>query len=329
MSVLLTGGAGFIGSHMAAKLLTNNVDIIVIDNLSNSDKSQLSKLEIYFQKKIPFYRININNQIELRKIFDNNRIESVIHFAGLKSVSDSLIFSKKYYENNVLGSKNLLNIVKENNVKKFIFSSSANVYGKPKFLPIGEEHALNATNPYAQNKIEVERLLINDQFFKEECSTKILRYFNPAGAFKNGLIGEIPKGIPSNLMPYLLGVVNKIYPFLKVYGDDYNTPDGTPVRDYIHIIDLVDAHFAALHDNNIGIDIFNVGTGKGYSVLQMINFFEKVNKVKIPYKIMPRRFGDIESSYAANKKIIEKLNWQPKYDLTQICMDTYKFSQQV
>ena len=327
MSILLTGGAGFIGSHMAAKLLQNDMGFIVVDNFSNSDSSQLKKLEIFFKKKIPIHNIDVKDQTKMRKLFDENQINTVIHFANLKSVNDSIKKSKNYYENNVIGSKYLFNVIKENNVKKFIFSSSATVYGEPNSLPISENHSLNALNPYAQNKIDIENLIINDQFFKDKCITKILRYFNPAGAFYNGLIGELPRGVPNNLIPYLLGVVNNIYPFLRVFGGDYSTPDGTAIRDYIHVMDLVDAHFVALQDSKVGVDIFNIGTGEGHSVLQIINFFEKVNNVKIPYKIIPRRKGDIECCYADNKKIISKLRWQPKYNLMQICKDAYQFSQ--
>ncbi|MDA7842765.1 UDP-glucose 4-epimerase GalE [Methylophilaceae bacterium] len=327
MNVLLTGGAGFIGTHMAAKLLENNLSFIVVDNLSNSNRSQLKKLEDHFLKKIPFYNFDIRDKNKMTIVFDENQIDSVIHFAGLKSVNESVNNPQLYYNNNVVGSINLLNLVKENNIKKFIFSSSATVYGEPKYLPIDEEHPLSAMSPYGQNKIDIEKSIFSDSFFKKNCSTTILRYFNPVGAFQDGLIGEIPMGIPNNLMPYLLGVINGDYPFLQVFGNDYKTTDGTPVRDYIHIMDLIDAHYQALQDNKLGIEVFNIGTGEGYSVMQMIKAFEQINEIKIPYKIMPRREGDVETCFADNKKILKRLNWKSTRDIYQICKDAYKFSQ--
>lgn len=327
MNVLLTGGAGFIGSHMAAKLLNCNINFLVVDNLSNSNRSQLKRLEGHFLKKIPFYNSDIRDKKKMTKIFKENQIDSVIHLAGLKSVNESVNNPQHYYDNNVVGSKTLLSLAKENNIKRFIFSSSATVYGEPKYLPIDEEHPLSAMSPYGQNKIDIESSIINDPFFNVDCCTKILRYFNPVGAFENGLIGEIPRGIPNNLMPYLLGVVNKDYPFFQVFGSNYKTIDGTPVRDYIHIMDLIDAHYHSLQDNKYGIEIFNVGTGEGYSVMQILKAFEQINKIKIPYKIMPRREGDVETCYADNKKIFKRLNWKSTRDIYQICQDTYKFSQ--
>ena len=327
MNVLLTGGTGFIGSHMAAKLLELNVKFIIVDNLSNSDRSQLKILEDHFHEKIPFYNFDIRDEKKMAIVFNENKIDSVVHFAGLKSVNESVNNPESYYNNNVIGSRYLLKMVKENNIKRFIFSSSATVYGEPKYLPIDEKHPLSAMSPYGQNKIDIEQEIFSDPFFKTDCSTKILRYFNPVGAFKDGLIGEIPRGIPNNLMPYLLGVVNKVYPFLQVFGHDYKTVDGTPVRDYIHIMDLIDAHYQALNENKTGIEVFNVGTGEGYSVMQIIKAFEQVNKIKIPFKYMPRREGDVETCFADNKKILKRLNWKSKRDIYQICFDAFKFSQ--
>lgn len=328
MTVLLTGGTGFIGSHMAAKLLTKNINFIVVDNLSNSNKDQLNKLEKFFQKKIPFYKYDICEKDRIEELLNKYDIESVIHFAGLKSLSESINHPSLYYENNVIGSKKLIELIKKFNIKKFIFSSSATVYGEPKYLPIDETHPLSASNPYGQNKIDIESIIKNDSFFSKSCSTKILRYFNPVGSFTNGIIGEIPRGVPNNLMPYLLGVVNGDYPFLNVYGDDYNTPDGTAIRDYIHVMDLVDAHYKALKDDELGIDILNVGSGQGYSVMQLINTFENINNLEIPYKIIGRRYGDVEICFADSKKIKKKLNWKPRFDLRKICKDAYNFSLQ-
>ena len=217
MTTLLTGGAGFIGSHMSALLLEHNHDFVVVDNLTNSDLSQLKKLENFFKKKIPFHKIDIRDKSLMEIIFDTNEIESVIHFAGLKAVNESVNEPKLYHDNNVIGSECLIDLVCKYDVKKFIFSSSATVYGEPEYLPIDESHPLKAMSPYGQNKIDIEKLIIDNPFFNTQCSTKILRYFNPVGAYNNGLIGEIPRGIPNNLMPYLLGVVNGTYPYLQVF----------------------------------------------------------------------------------------------------------------
>ena len=329
MTTLLTGGAGFIGSHMSALLLEHEHDFVVVDNLTNSDASQLKKLEKFFKKKIPFIKCDIRDKSTMQTIFDRYEIDSVIHFAGLKAVNESINEPELYHDNNVIGSKCLIDLVCKHNIKHFIFSSSATVYGEPKYLPIDEEHPLKAISPYGQNKIDIEGLILDNPFFNTRCATKILRYFNPVGAYKHGLIGEIPTGIPNNLMPYLLGVVNDTYPYLQVFGGDYNTNDGTPVRDYIHVMDLVEAHLVALQDNQQGIEIFNVGTGQGVSVMEMIKAFERVNKIKVPHKIMPRREGDVESCYADNKRIEEKLKWKSKYSLSDICKDAYLFSQQL
>ena len=329
MTILLTGGAGFIGSHMSALLLEQEHDFVVVDNLSNSDVSQLKKLEKFFKKKILFHKCDIRDKSSMEVIFDTNEIESVIHFAGLKAVNESVNEPKLYHDNNVIGSECLINLVCKYNIKNFIFSSSATVYGEPQYLPIDESHPLKAMSPYGQNKIDIEKLIIDNPFFNTRCATKILRYFNPVGAYKHGLIGEIPTGIPNNLMPYLLGVVNDTYPYLQVFGDDYNTNDGTPIRDYIHVMDLVEAHLVALQDNKQGIEIYNVGTGQGVSVMEMIKVFEKANKIEVRYKIMPRREGDVESCYADNKKIQEKLSWKAKRNINDICKDAYLFSQQL
>lgn len=328
MTILLTGGAGFIGSHMSALLLEREYDFIVVDNLSNSDLSQLKKLEKFFKKKISFYNCDVRDRSLMETIFDTNKIESVIHFAGLKAVNESINEPKLYHDNNVIGSRCLIDLISKYNVKKFIFSSSATVYGQPEYLPIDEDHALKAISPYGQNKIDIENLIVNNTFLSTRCATKILRYFNPVGAYKHNLIGEIPSGIPNNLMPYLLGVVNGTYPYLQVFGDDYNTNDGAPIRDYIHVMDLVEAHLRVLQDNKQGVEIFNVGTGQGFSVMEIINAFKKINNVEFKHKIMPRRGGDVESCYADNKKIEEKLNWKAKRNISDICKDAYLFSKQ-
>ena len=329
MTTLLTGGAGFIGSHMSALLLEHEHNFVVVDNLTNSDLSQLKKLQKFFKKKIPFHKIDIRDKSSMEIIFDTYEIESVIHFAGLKAVNESVSVPELYHQNNVIGSECLIDLICKYNVKKFIFSSSATVYGKPEYLPIDEAHPLKAMSPYGQNKIDIERLILDNPYFSTRCATKILRYFNPVGAYKHGLIGEIPTGIPNNLMPYLLGVVNGTYPYFRVFGSDYNTNDGTPIRDYIHVMDLVEAHFIALQDDKQGIEIFNVGTGQGISVMEIIKSFEAVNKIKVPFKIMPRREGDVESCFANNKNIEEVLNWKAKHNISDISKDAYLFSQQL
>jgi UDP-glucose 4-epimerase len=326
MTTLITGGSGYIGSHMAAHLLSNGCDFIVLDNLSNSDTQNLQQLEKKFNKKISFYQVDLTDLANTEHIFLQNNIKKVIHFAALKSVSESLQYPDLYFKNNVTGSSHLIDLCKKYEIKNFIFSSSACVYGAPEYLPIDEKHHLKPTNPYADSKIAVEDLLTRDDYFHNQCSTKILRYFNPIGAFNEGLIGERPLGIPNNLMPYILGVVKGLYPYLKIYGDDYNTKDGTAIRDYIHIMDLIDAHGRALDDNRQGVEILNVGTGQGYTVLDIINTFKNVNSTQLPYQIYPRREGDVEVCFADATKIRDQLGWHASRNLSKMCEDAYNFA---
>ena len=326
MTILLTGGAGFIGSHMAADLMSKGLDFLVLDNFSNSDRSNLNKLEVHFQKKIDICSCDLRDRDKLLDIFSKHNFESVIHFAALKSVPESIHNPKLYFDNNVGGSKNLMEMVKYFKITNFIFSSSATVYGEPQYLPIDESHPINSTSPYGQTKIDTETLLLNDSYFSERCSTKILRYFNPVGAYLDGLIGEKPNGVPSNLMPYILGVAAGRYPLLKVFGDDYPTPDGTAIRDYVHVMDLIDAHFLAMRHNVLGIVALNVGTGSGYSVLDLLHTFEKVNEISIPFEIYPRRAGDSSSVFADTKKIQQLLGWSATRDLRLMCQEAFKFS---
>lgn len=320
--ILITGGAGFLGSHMAALCLEKQVDVVVIDNLSNSDLSNLQTLEKYFKVTIPFYNIDIRDQDKLKQFFKDHQFSAVIHFAGLKSVSESVTNPDLYHDNNVTGSQNLIDCIKEQGVKKVIFSSSATVYGNPQYLPIDEVHPVQPLNPYGETKAQVEQLFLNDEYFKT-ASVKLLRYFNPVGSYK-GIIGEKPNGIPNNLMPYILGVATGKFEHLNIYGDDYETEDGTGVRDYIHVIDLIEAHWAALIDDTNSCQVFNVGTGQGVSVKSMVKAFEKVNQINVPYQIQPRRAGDIATCYAEVKKIKNHLNWSAKLNLEDMCRGAWK-----
>ena len=318
---LITGGAGFLGSHMVALCLEKQFDVVVIDNLINSDLSNLQKLESHFKTSIPFFNIDIRDKKKLNQFFNNYEFSAVIHFAGFKSVSESIANPDLYFENNVLGSQNVIDCIKEQGIKNVIFSSSATVYGDPRYLPIDEEHPVNPLNPYGQSKADVEQLFLNDHYFRS-ISVKLLRYFNPVGSYK-GIIGEKPNGKPNNLMPVILGVARGKYEYLNIYGEDYLTFDGTGVRDYIHVIDLIEAHLIVLLDQTNGCEIYNIGCGKGISVKQMVQSFENVNHVKIPYKIKSRRDGDVAICYASVEKIKNKLNWSAKLNLDDMCSSAW------
>ena len=321
-SILITGGAGFLGSHMVALCIEKQVDVVVIDNLSNSDRSNLNKLESHFKSSIPFFNIDIREKDKLKNFFKEHQFSAVIHFAGLKSVSESIVKPDLYFENNVTGSQNLIDCIKEQGLKNIIFSSSAAVYGEPQYLPIDEEHPVQPSNPYGDTKAKVEQLFLKDKYFKT-ASVKLLRYFNPVGSFK-GIIGEKPNGVPNNLMPYIRGVAQGHYDHLNIYGEDYETLDGTGVRDYIHVMDLIEAHWAALMDDVRPCEIYNVGCGRGYSVKEIVTAFEEVSKVKIPYQIKPRRNGDIATCYSAVDKIKNHLNWSAKLSLDEMCRDSWR-----
>ena len=320
--ILITGGAGFLGSHMVAFCLEQQVDVVVIDNLSNSDLSNLQKLESHFKVSIPFYEIDIRDQDKLKEFFKDHQFSAVIHFAGLKSVSESIANPNLYHENNIVGSQNVIDCIKNQGIKDIIFSSSATVYGDPEYLPIDEDHPIQPFNLYGETKAQVEQFFLNDEYFKT-ASVKLLRYFNPVGSYK-GIIGEKPNGIPNNLMPYILGVARGEYDFLNIYGEDYDTDDGTGMRDYIHVMDLIEAHWAALIDDTSGCEIFNVGCGKAFSVKEIVKVFEDVNQVKIPYQTQPRRDGDIATCYAAVDRIKKQLNWSAKLSLEEMCRDAWK-----
>jgi UDP-glucose 4-epimerase len=323
--ILVTGGLGFIGSHCMVELLKVNKDLICIDNCSNSDINTLLRIRKIESKPFIFRKIGIESS-ELENIFQDNNIESIIHFAGLKSVGESVKFPAKYFYNNVIGSKHLFSLAKKYKIKNLIFSSSATVYGKPIFLPISEKHPVKPINPYGQNKIDIENIIISDSYFQNECSVKILRYFNPVGAHKSGFIGEYPKGIPNNLMPYVIDVAKKRFSNLMIFGGNYNTYDGTGVRDYIHIMDLIQGHIQALNYRKLGITIFNLGTGKGNSVLDLVKTFEKVNEIKIPFKIIDRRLGDVDIVFADTAKAKLLLNFSAIKTLEDMCKDAWHFA---
>lgn len=329
MSVLVTGGMGFIGSHTVVELLNSGEDVIIVDNLSNSKKETLDAIKKITNKVPKFYNVDIRNKESLDNVFKENKdINAVIHFAALKAVGESVEKPIEYYDNNIWGTIALLDVMRNNNVKKIIFSSSATVYGSPKTVPIKEDFPKSATNPYGQTKVMVEQIL-NDVYTSDnEWSIILLRYFNPIGAHESGLIGESPNGIPNNLMPYINQVALGKLDHLRVFGDDYKTPDGTGVRDYIHVVDLAKGHVNALNRANkmTGVESYNLGTGKGYSVLEIIKNFEKATGQKIKYEIVERRAGDIAECYADPSKAREMLGWTAEKDLEQMCKDSWNFT---
>ena len=326
--LLITGGLGFIGSHFASQACKDH-PLVIVDNLSNSSINVYYDLLKHSKKNhIFFYKADILDYSKLQDIIKSHKVQSVIHFAGLKAVGQSVNFPGKYFYNNVLGSKVLFNLVKKYKIQNLIFSSSATVYGNPIKLPLDENHPVRATNPYGQNKIDIENLLFNNSYFNDCCSVKILRYFNPIGANPEGWLGENPRGIPNNLMPLILKVAIKKIKELQVFGNDYPTPDGTGIRDYIHIMDLVNGHIKALSFQEKGISTFNLGTGQGYSVLELINTFEKVTNISIPYKIVPRRRGDVAKVFANCSRAEHILNFKAEYNIWQMCSDAWNYTKQ-
>ena len=324
--ILVTGGAGYIGSHTVIKLLESNYKVIVVDNLSNSSKSSIEKIKQITNKELEFYKYDIRDFNKIKSIFDKHNIDSVIHFAGLKAVGESVENPIIYYSNNVCGTCNLLKIMKLYNVKEIVFSSSATVYGQPKELPLKESSgAGNPTNPYGRSKLQIESILSDLQQSDSNWSITILRYFNPVGAHESGLIGENPNGIPNNLMPYISQVAIGKLDCLTVHGQDYNTPDGTGIRDYIHVSDLADGHIAALSNIEKGLEILNLGTGKGISVLQLIKTFEEINNVKVPYIFGPRRDGDIDVCYSDVSLAKSKINWTTSRTIIDMCRDEWRW----
>ncbi len=326
-TILLTGGTGYIGSHTAVELLNEGYKIVCVDNCYNSSPDVLDRIEKITSKKVKFYHDDILDAAALKRIFSENKVDAVIHFAGLKAVGESVSIPLQYYHNNISGTLVLCQAMRDANVKKIVFSSSATVYGVPKTLPIQESFPLSATNPYGQTKLMIEQILQDLYVSDPGWSISILRYFNPVGAHKSGLIGEAPKGIPNNLMPYVTQVATGKLPKLKIFGNDYPTPDGTGVRDYIHVSDLASGHSASLKRvlSQTGIDVYNLGTGKGYSVLELLHAFEKASGRKIPYEFVPRRSGDIASCYADPTKAKKELHWETTRDLNEMCEDSWRW----
>lgn len=327
MKVLVTGGIGFIGSHTVVELLENKKEVIVVDNLSNSKKEVVEKIKQITNKDFLFYEGDIKDKQLLTKIFTENKIDVVIHFAGYKAVGESVKDPLKYYDNNLISTIHLLEVMKERGCKNIVFSSSATVYGNPKTLPIKEEFPLHTTNPYGTTKQMIETILQDFSKANPDFSITILRYFNPVGAHPSGIIGENPKGIPNNLMPYIIKVATKQLEYVNIFGNDYDTKDGTGVRDFIHVVDLAKGHIKACENLKKGVHIYNLGTGKGYSVLELISCFEKVTKTKIPYRIEKRREGDIASCYADPTLAYKKLNWKAEKSIEDMCKDTYHYIQ--
>lgn len=332
MTILVTGGTGYIGSHTCIELIAANYDIVVLDNLKNSNLKVLSRLEKITKTTIPFENVDLRNTKALEGVFKKHQITAVIHFAGLKAVNESINKPIEYYDNNITGTINLCNVMNQFNVKKIIFSSSAVVYGNPETVPIKEDFPLSTFNPYGQSKLMAEQIL-NDIFTSDEkWQIALLRYFNPVGAHKSGLIGEAPGGIPSNLMPYISQVAVGKLERLHVFGGDYDTPDGTCIRDFIHVVDLAKGHVKALDyfkDKRQGEMIkLNLGTGKGYSVLELINTFEKVTGASISYDLVDRRPGDIVISYASPELAEKTISWKAKENLEDMCRDTWHWQSQ-
>ena len=329
MAILLPGGAGFIGSHTAVELLNAGREIVIIDNFSNSTPQSLESIKKITGKDFKFYEIDYKDKEKLEKVFEENNIEAVMNFAGFKAVGESVQKPIEYYTNNISGALVLLETMKKYNVKKFIFSSSATVYGEPEKMPITEETPTGgATNPYGKTKLFIEQILKDIYISDNTWDICILRYFNPVGAHESGLIGEEPQGIPNNLMPYVSRVAAGTLKELYVFGNDYNTHDGTGVRDYIHVVDLAKGHIKALEKlekENEGIYIYNLGTGKGYSVLDMVKSFEKATGKAVPYKIAPRRAGDIAICYADPSKAKDELNWIAEKTLEDMCKDSWNY----
>ena len=327
MKILVTGGTGYIGSHTAVELLNSGYEIVIIDNFSNSKSDVLDKIKLITNKDFKFYEGDVCNKDLLRKIFNENKIDAVIHFAGYKAVGESVKKPIMYYRNNIDSTLSLIEVMNEFNCKKIVFSSSATVYGNPTTLPIKEDFPLSTTNPYGSTKLMIENILRDLYISDNDWSIALLRYFNPIGAHVSGLIGEDPKGIPNNLMPYIVKVANKELNELSIFGNDYDTPDGTGVRDYIHVVDLAKGHIKAIEKilKDKGIDAYNLGTGIGYSVLDLVTTFEKVNNIKVPYKITDRRPGDIASCYADSSYALEKLNWKAEKGIEEMCRDSYNY----
>ncbi|HBE9271467.1 TPA: UDP-glucose 4-epimerase GalE [Clostridioides difficile] len=327
MAVLVAGGAGYIGSHTAIELLESGYEVVIVDNLSNSNSIVVDRIKELSKKPVKFYNIDIRNKDEMHVVFKENNIESIIHFAALKAVGESVEKPIEYYSNNLISTLNLFELMREYGVKKFVFSSSATVYGDPHTCPILEDFPLSVTNPYGRTKLMIEQILVDISKADKSLDIALLRYFNPVGAHKSGRIGEEPNGVPSNLMPYITKIAVGKLKELSVYGNDYPTHDGTGVRDYIHVLDLAAGHVKALQklEENPGLVVYNLGTGKGYSVLDLVKAFSKASGKEIPYKIVGRRAGDVAMCYADSSKAEKELGWKAKYELEEMCEDSWRW----
>ncbi len=329
--ILVTGGAGYIGSHTCVELLNAGYEVVVMDNLYNSCEKSLERVEQITGKSVKFYKADLLDMDALNAIFDNEQIDSVIHFAGLKAVGESVSKPLEYYENNIAGTLNLCKAMRAHGVKNLIFSSSATVYGEQEEMPINEEMTKKpATNPYGWTKWMIEEILKDVHTSDPEWNIILLRYFNPIGAHKSGLIGEDPKGIPNNLVPYVAQVAIGKRPFLQVHGDDYDTHDGTGVRDYIHVVDLAIGHLKAVEKLTVnpGVCVYNLGTGNGYSVLDVLHAYEKACGHEIPYKVGPRRAGDLATCYGDPSKAERELGWKAQYGIEDMCADSWRWQSQ-
>ncbi|MCF7802554.1 MAG: UDP-glucose 4-epimerase GalE [Candidatus Marinimicrobia bacterium] len=326
-TILVTGGAGYIGSHTCVELLNAGFEVIVVDNLSNSKKEALNRVERITDKSVEFYKVDLLNKQGLTEVFHNHVIDAVIHFAGLKAVGESVEKPLAYYHNNITGTLALCEVMERYDVTDIVFSSSATVYGDPETVPITEDFPLSATNPYGRTKLMIEEILRDLHTANHHWNTAILRYFNPVGAHPSGEIGEDPSGIPNNLMPYISQVAVGKLPKLSIFGNDYPTKDGTGVRDYIHVVDLARGHLKALEKlrDDPGVVTYNLGTGSGYSVLEMVQAFEKVSGKDIPYEITDRRSGDIAECYADPSKAKAELGWRAKRGIEDMCEDTWRW----
>ncbi|HEL2383930.1 TPA: UDP-glucose 4-epimerase GalE [Streptococcus suis] len=327
MSILVTGGAGYIGSHTVVELLKLGKEVVIVDNLSNSSILVLDRIETITGKRPTFYQLDVANKVALREVFEKENIESAIHFAGYKAVGESVEKPVMYYENNIMSTLALVEVMAEFGVKKIVFSSSATVYGLNNPSPLVETMPTSATNPYGYTKVMLEQILRDVEVADNEWSIALLRYFNPIGAHESGLIGEDPAGIPNNLMPFVAQVAVGKRPELSVFGNDYDTVDGTGVRDYIHVIDLALGHIKALEkiSTTAGVHTYNLGSGQGTSVLELVQAFEKVNGVPVPYKIVDRRPGDVATCYANADKALEELNWKTEKTIEDMCRDTWNW----
>ena len=327
MKILVTGGTGYIGSHTCVELLESGYQVVIIDNLSNSKREVVDYIKLITGKKVKFYEGDVCDKKIVRKIFKENKIDAVIHFAGLKAVGESVQKPLLYYRNNLDTTLTLCEVMHEFDCKKIVFSSSATVYGSPQSLPIKEDFPLSTTNPYGSTKLYIEGILRDLYVSDHDWSIALLRYFNPIGAHPSGLIGENPNDIPNNLMPYIVKVANRELDILNVFGDDYDTDDGTGVRDYIHVVDLARGHLKAIEKvlRDKGVDAYNLGTGHGYSVLQLVETFKKVNDIDVPYQVVGRRSGDIAACFADPTYAEEQLNWIAEKEIEEMCRDSFNF----